>query len=120
MLSTPDDLFFKSDEQKIFCFIWDAKSNKIKRAYLYNEYKLGGLRLLNIKALNLSLKASLIQKFYLNTKWFSSRLLRKAHPLFKNGLFAFVQIAMSHFRLTENYTFFKVSLFFKQALQNWL
>jgi hypothetical protein len=62
---------------------------------------LGGLIL---KALNLSLKA-LIQKFYLNPKWFSSRLL---------------QIAMSHIRLIENDTFFKVSLFFKQALQSWL
>jgi hypothetical protein len=64
---------------------------------------LGELRLLNIKALNLSLKASLIQKFYLNPKWFSSRLLRKAHPLFKNDLFAFVQIAMFHFLLIEMY-----------------
>jgi hypothetical protein len=53
-LPTPDDSFFKSYEQKIFCFIWDAKPDKIKRAYLYNEYQLGGLRLLNIKALNLS------------------------------------------------------------------
>ena len=52
-LPTPDDSFLISYEQKIFCFIWDAKSNKIKRAYLYNEYELGGLRLFNIKALNL-------------------------------------------------------------------
>jgi hypothetical protein len=71
-----------------------------------------GLRWLNIKALNLSLKASLIQKFYLNPKWFSSRLLRKAHPLFKNGLFSFVQIAMSHFGLFENDTFFSKYLSF--------
>ena len=28
--------------------------------------------------------------------------------------------AMCFFRLIENYTFFKVSLFFKQALQSWL
>ena len=42
------------------------------RDYLYNEYELGGLRLLNIKALNLSLKSSFIQKFYLKPKWFSS------------------------------------------------
>ena len=97
-LTTPDDSFFKSYEQKIFCFTWDAKPDKIICAYLYNEYELGGLRLLNIKALNISLKASLIQKFYLNPKLLSSRLLRKAHPLFKNSLFAFVQIAMSHFQ----------------------
>ena len=64
-LPTSDDSFFKSYEQKIFCFIWDAKPDKIKRAYLYNEYELGGLRLLNTKALNLSLKASLIQKVLL-------------------------------------------------------
>jgi hypothetical protein len=46
-------------------------------------------------------------------KWFSSRLLKKAHPLFKICLYAFVQIAMSHFRLIENETFFK------RALQSW-
>jgi hypothetical protein len=44
MLPTPDDSFFKSHDQKIFCFIWDAKPEKIKRAYLYNEYELGGLK----------------------------------------------------------------------------
>ena len=50
VLPTPDDLFFKSYEQKIFHFIWDAKLDKIKHAYLSNEYELGGLRLLNQKA----------------------------------------------------------------------
>jgi hypothetical protein len=41
-LPTPDDyLFFKSYEQKIFNLIWNAKPDKIKRAYLYNENKLG-------------------------------------------------------------------------------
>ena len=43
-LPTYDYSFFKSHEKKIFCFIWDAKPDKIKRAYLYNENELGGLR----------------------------------------------------------------------------
>jgi hypothetical protein len=47
-LPTPNDSFFKSYEQKVFHFIWEAKPDKIKSACLYNEYELGGLRLLNI------------------------------------------------------------------------
>jgi hypothetical protein len=43
-LPTSDDLFFKSYKQKIFCFIWDAKPDKIKCANLYNKYELCGLR----------------------------------------------------------------------------
>ena len=29
--------------------MWDGKPDKIKRAYLYNEYEFGGQKLLNIK-----------------------------------------------------------------------
>ena len=39
-----------------------------KWAYLYNEYEIGGQKLLNIKALDLSLKVSVIQKLYLDPK----------------------------------------------------
>ena len=38
--------------------MWNDKKDKIKRTYLYNDYKMGGIKLINIKALNLSLKAS--------------------------------------------------------------
>ena len=61
MAKSPSDLF-KLYEQKIFNFIWNDKPDKIKQAYLYNEYEFGGQKLLNIKALEFSLKAyTLIQ-----------------------------------------------------------
>ncbi|KAJ8289842.1 hypothetical protein GJAV_G00005950 [Gymnothorax javanicus] len=61
-LPSPSDSAFKLYEQKIFKFIWNNKPEKIKRKYLYNNYEHGGLRLLNLKALDLTLKASVIQK----------------------------------------------------------
>ena len=62
VLPKPSDLLFKLYEQKILNFIWNGKPDKIKRAYFYNEYEFGGQKLLNIKALDLSLKASVMQK----------------------------------------------------------
>ena len=38
----PVTLLLKLYEQKIFSFIWNGKPDKIKRAYLYNEYEFGG------------------------------------------------------------------------------
>lgn len=75
-LPTPSESFFKTYEQKVFKFIWNDKPDKVKRVYLYNDYEFGGLKLLNLKALNLSLKASLTPKYYFNENWFSSRLLK--------------------------------------------
>ena len=77
----------------------ECKPDKIKRAYLYKEYEFGGQKL-NIKALDLSLKASVIQKLYLNPNWLSSKLVGMSHPMFKNGLFPVIQI--THFQLFEN------------------
>lgn len=54
-LPTPGEPFFKLYEQKIFKFIWNDKPDMVKRMYLYNEYESGGLNLLNLRALNLSL-----------------------------------------------------------------
>ena len=68
VLPTPSDLLFKLYEHKIFHFIWNGKPDKIKynniTIIIYNEYEFGGQKLLNIKALDLSLKASVIQKLY--------------------------------------------------------
>ena len=53
---------------------------KIKRAYSYNEYEFGGQKWLSIKAVDVSLKALVIQKLY---------LVRMSHPMFKKGIFLF-------------------------------
>lgn len=72
-LPTPGEELFKKYEQNVFNFIWGWKPDKIKRAYLYNDYKHCGLKLLNLKALNFALKASLIPKCILNPQWFSAK-----------------------------------------------
>jgi hypothetical protein len=94
--------------------------DNIKRAYLYNKYEFRGQKLLNIKTLDLSLKASVIQKLYLNPNWFSTKLVRMSQHMFKNGLFPFIQITTAHFWLFENKIISKISLFFKQAIESWL
>jgi hypothetical protein len=44
-----------------------------------------------------------------------------AHPMFKNGLFPFIQITTSNFQLFENEIVSKILLFFfKQARKSWL
>ena len=77
-----------------------------------------GKLLLNIKALDLSLEASVTQKLYLNPNGFSSRLLRMAHPVFKNGPFPFIQI--SQFQVLENEIMSKILLLLKQDIESWL
>uniref|UniRef100_A0A4W5JSZ7 BAR domain-containing protein n=1 Tax=Hucho hucho TaxID=62062 RepID=A0A4W5JSZ7_9TELE len=61
------DLFLKINLQKLFNFIWQARQN------VYNENEFGGQKLCIFKALDLSLKASVIQQLYLNPNWFSSK-----------------------------------------------
>ena len=41
--------------------------------------------MLNIKALDFSIKASVIQKLYLNPNWFSSKLIGMSHPTVEVG-----------------------------------
>ena len=94
-----------------------AKIDKIllpwKGKYLSICGKIGVQKLLNIIALDLSLKASVIEKLYLNPNWFSSKLVRMSHPMFKNGFMPFIQITTAHFQLFENKIISKISLFFK-------
>ena len=67
-----------------------------------NQWRSEPESLYNIKELDLSLKASVIQKLYLNPKCFFSKLVRMSHSMFKNGLFPFISITTDHFRLFEN------------------
>lgn len=64
---------------------------------------------LDIKALNLSLKASVIPKLYLNPNWFS-RWILIATSNFKSELFALL-IKIKHFQWIDNVTLFNVFFF---------
>ena len=64
VLPTPSDLFFKNYMNKKYSVEFGMASQaKLKEPiYVYNEYEFRGQKVLNIKALDLSLKASVIQK----------------------------------------------------------
>ena len=68
---------------------------------------LGGTKLLNLKAMNLSLKASLIPKLYFNKEWLGKKL------------FPFLQVQPSHFFVMKD-IFSELSSFLTEALQSWL
>ena len=73
VLPTPSDLLFKWYEQTILHFIWNGEPDKMKRASLYNKSEFGGQKWLNIKALDLSLKA-LVQRNFIDMwkqRWFN-------------------------------------------------
>ena len=44
-------------------FLWDGKSDKIKRKVMINDFKDGGLRMLDIESFNKALKCSWIKKY---------------------------------------------------------
>ena len=51
---------------EIFSFIWDSKPDKIQRTRLYQDYKNGGLRLINLEHFIYSLKASWLKRIFEN------------------------------------------------------
>ena len=51
----------------------------------------------------------------LNPNWFSRRLLREAHHMFKMGLFALLQIKTAHFWWIDSVILFKVSSFLNKS-----
>jgi hypothetical protein len=57
-LINPTLQHIKSIKQSMFAFLWDNKPDKIKRDVLFKNYKLGGLKMLDIDMFINSLKFS--------------------------------------------------------------
>ena len=53
----------KEINQSLFSYIWDGRKDKIKRSEMINEYKHGGLKMLDIQTFNRDQKAKWIQKY---------------------------------------------------------
>ena len=47
----------------LYEFLWDSKSEKIKRTEMINEYDKGGLKMIDIQSLNTSLKIKWVQSY---------------------------------------------------------
>ena len=66
VLVNPTLEHIKAIKQSMFSFIWDNKPDKIKRDVLIKDYKLGGLKMLDIDMFINSLKGSWIKRIYDN------------------------------------------------------
>ncbi|KAL9962757.1 hypothetical protein ACROYT_G031895 [Oculina patagonica] len=56
-------LYLKEIHQILYNFLWDGRGDKIKRSVMLNEYKDGGLKMLDIQSFNCALKAKWVQKY---------------------------------------------------------
>ena len=55
--------YLKEIHQILYNFLWDGRGDKIKRSVMLNEYKDGGLTMLDIQSFNYALKAKWVQKY---------------------------------------------------------
>ena len=53
----------KEIHQILYNFLWNGRGDKIKRSLMLNEYKDGGLKMLDIQPFNCALKAKWVQKY---------------------------------------------------------
>ena len=53
----------KEIHQLLYNFLWDGRGDKIKRSVIINEYKDGGLNMLDIQSFNCALKVKWVQKY---------------------------------------------------------
>jgi len=64
--------YLKEIHHILYNFLWDGRGDKIKRSVILNEYKDGGLKMLDIQSFNCALKAKWVQKYLDDTnqaKW---------------------------------------------------
>ena len=55
--------FLKDIKNLLYKFLWNGKSDKVKRTQMINDYSNEGLRMLDIQSFKQSLKAKWIQKY---------------------------------------------------------
>ena len=70
--------YLKEIHQLLYNFLWDGKGDKIKRSVILNEYKDGGLKMLDIRSFNYALKSKWVKKYLDDNnqaKWKLIRLL---------------------------------------------
>ena len=48
----------------LYSFLWDGRGDKIKRSVMLNEYKDGGLKMLDIQSFNQALKTKWVKKYF--------------------------------------------------------
>ena len=64
VLNTPPVDILKQIKSEIFKFIWESKPDKIKRSTIMQDYKNGGLRMINIDYFIWALKAGWVKRIF--------------------------------------------------------
>ena len=55
--------YLKEIHKLLYNFLWDGSGDKIKRSVMLNEYKDGGLKMLDIRSFNYALKSKWVKKY---------------------------------------------------------
>ena len=55
--------YLKEIHQLLHNFLWEGRGDKIKRSVMINEYKDGGLKMLDIRSFNYALKSKWVKKY---------------------------------------------------------
>ena len=64
VLNTPPVDILKQIKSEFFKFIWESKPDKIKRSTIMQDYKNGGLRMINIDYFIWALKAGWVKRIF--------------------------------------------------------
>jgi len=59
--------YLKEIHQLLYNFLWDGRGDKIKRSVILNEYKDGGLKMLDIRSFNHALKLKWVKNILMTT-----------------------------------------------------
>ena len=69
-LPNPDDSFLNKVNTILFNFLWNSKTDKVKRDVITQSYDQGGIKMINLKAFLYSLKLSWFKRLFQTTaKW---------------------------------------------------
>ena len=69
-IPSPSETFIKNLNADLFAFLWNSKSDKLKRDIVVRKYLEGGLNMLHLKTYIESLKITWVRKLYTTTsKW---------------------------------------------------
>lgn len=91
----------------IFEFFWNAKCNKIKRAVVIQEYRKGGLKMLDINKFIMSLKCSWIKRLIVGHSSWTSILKAINGEDFVSLLFDYGDAFITECVIPKNNNFWK-------------
>lgn len=69
-LPNPNNEMLKEIDKELYYFLWGGKVHKIKKNIVIQDYRLGGLKMIDLSDFTLALKSSWIRRLLtLKSKW---------------------------------------------------